>query len=314
MNKTMNQFLVKIGLCIALLFIISLLSAQQVQYRSPLSQVDFAFNPGMTAAGQTGHVGAFHRQQWLSFEGAPQTSSAFGQFPILYEKMSGGLYVRSDEEGAFQTTDISLSYNYKMELGFFRNDQLSVGISGGIKQNRFDNTRIAAQSTTDPTIAVTNGTDTRPQFGAGFFYVSDKDMFSYEENAFYLGVGGTQLIPFKTDIFVGEGYRQTIHTNAILGAKFINNFLSFRPEVWVDYALNAPIQGTFSLTMELEDIFWIGASFQTDRTVSLFAGGIIKTGDYRRFRIGALWNYNIGLFSTQRGFGYEGVFSYEIDI
>lgn len=301
-------------ICLALLLTrVSGLFGQQIQYQSPLSGADFIFNPGMTAPGQIGQVGVTHRQQWMAFAGAPQTATVFGQFPVAYEKMSVGLYVRGDRVGAFESIDFAGSYNYKFEIGLFRNDQLSLGVSGGMKQLRFDPSKVIATSDTDVLLSQAERADLRPQFAAGFLYTTNKDVFAGYESAFYIGAGGSQLLPSEVRLFAEGGYRMRIHTNGIIGARFAGDALSFRPEVRVDYTFDAPVFGTLSFTFEAP-AFWAGGGYRTDNTFTLFGGGVINIGDYRNLRIGVAGDYNIGYYSTARGFGVEAVIVYEIEI
>ena len=300
--------------CGLLCFFTWQVAAQQIQSRSILAGFDFVFNPGMTAVGQHGRVGAAHRQDWLGFEGAPQTSTAFGEIPVVYERMSAGLLVQTDRAGAFTADEITGTYNYKIRPGFFYRDQISVGVSGGAKRLHFDGNNLRVQTDNDPAAVTAVDSDTQAQFGGGFFYVSDRRMYTRERGAFYIGAGGMQLTTFDSGIFPEAGYRQTIHTNAILGGMIVKNFFTLKPEIWADYALKSPLILTASLTAEWENILWAGGSFRTDKTVAGYIGIKIPTGDYRRFYAGFAANYNIGNVGEQRGVGYEAIFTYDFEM
>jgi type IX secretion system PorP/SprF family membrane protein len=288
--------------------------SQQIEFRSPLSSNDFVYNPAMASPGDLSNFGAFYRQQWASFQGAPRTAIAFAQHPVVLEKMSVGLFFRNDKYGTFDHNEFSLAYNYKIEIGFFNNDQLSIGILAGWKQMRFDGTQIVAVSQNDPLPGGAGGFSNDANFGAGFYYMSDKDMVNNEESSFFIGVGATQVIPMSTKLIDSGNFDQTIHTNGVLGGKFIQGSFILQPTVWIDYALNSPISGTLSFSAEMESAFWAGLAFQTDQTLSLFFGGILDTGNYSSFRIGALGNYNIGTVGRQRGLGYEFTINYQVEL
>lgn len=304
-------------ICILIICFLSLyqnsLNAQQLTHKSPLSTFDFAFNPAMTALGETLNVGAFYRQQWMGFDNAPRTAIAFGQVPLIYKNMSIGAYILHDEANLISSDEFTLTYSYKFQLGLSDNDQLSIGILANMKQLRFDGSNAIANSQNDLALSGENLSAGKPNFGAGIFYTTNQDMYNNEDNAVFFGIGSSQLLSSKNNFSTNTLYTKELHANAYLGAKFVQNYLFFEPSVWVNYATNSPVHATFSLHAEMEDTFWAGLAYQTDNSLSLQAGVILPLGD-GFLRVGALSSLNILTTGRERGLGYQFLVTYEFEL
>ncbi len=73
------------------------------------------YNPGVTGSGSAICVNAFHRSQWVGFEGAPTSQSVNINAPI--NKLHGGLALRiaNDQIGFFQNINFGLNYGYQFK-------------------------------------------------------------------------------------------------------------------------------------------------------------------------------------------------------
>lgn len=287
---------------------VSFVFGQQIQYRSVVAENDFTHNPGMTALGSYTKLGTFYRKQWVNFSGAPRTYGIAGEVPFSSEKVSLGGFIRVDEAGAFKSEEYSLSFNYKTKIGICWDDQLSIGLSGGVNVLQFDASHIIAQSPSDPLTLDFVGESRDPMFGIGFFYTTDRDMFTRDDKAHFFGAAINRLIPFQTSLLKGEDYKQSIHANAIIGGLAVNNYYFLKYECWIEYAPNTPIHIAGSLTGGY-DKYLIGFTYKTDSTMSLFLGGELKG-----FKIGLSANFDIGTYQRQRGASLEAVLSYAFEM
>lgn len=284
---------------------------QQVPYRSQFGATDFYFNPAMTAPGEYLEWGAHYRQQWLGFEGAPNTASAYFQYPFVYSNMSLGLGFLHDNAGPLQQNGLSLTYSYKFQLGLLPSDQLSLGILVGLNQQRFDSGLANVSDQDDLLLSSSDGSTLFSDFGFGFLYVSDLGIYNNSNNGFFLGAGSNQLVsPQLSD---GEnGLEREVHGNAVLGARFVNEFSFIEPSIWLNYSYENLFNVTGNVSFEMNDAFWTGLSYASDHTVGFQAGLIFKNGLLQKgfLRLGGQGVYNVGRLSEQKGFGFEFLLAY----
>ncbi len=164
----------------------TVISAQQLPYRSAFGATDFQFNPAMTAFSESLEWGLTYRQQWLGFDSAPSTGSAFIQIPLVYNKMSVGGSIERDEAAFLARNNISFNYSYKFKTG--NSGQLSIGVLASIGQYRLDATSAIFVDEGDELIVSGELAGVIPNFGFGVFYVNNSDLHNASENTFYFGL------------------------------------------------------------------------------------------------------------------------------
>ena len=75
----------------------TVLNAQQLPQRTTFGATNFIWNPAMTAFEEHWEAGITHRQEWVGFEDAPQSSAIYGQYPFVKENASLGGFFMLDE-------------------------------------------------------------------------------------------------------------------------------------------------------------------------------------------------------------------------
>jgi type IX secretion system PorP/SprF family membrane protein len=120
-------------------FIYSNLHAQNYAVYNSYYVNQYLYNPAEAATEHT-YIFVNHRQQWLTFQGAPSLTT-FTFNTLLNETRAGsGVKASSFKRGLLTTTDFSLSYAY----GFPISDKsyLFFGLSGGAISNSIDVTNV----------------------------------------------------------------------------------------------------------------------------------------------------------------------------
>ena len=106
-----------LGLLAIALMTVTNMSAQQLPARSPFASNNFIWNPAMTAVEDYWEVGITHQQEWVGFEDAPETTTIYGQYPVLKENFSLGGFLVLDEIKPIRNNTLALSYAYKLKFG-----------------------------------------------------------------------------------------------------------------------------------------------------------------------------------------------------
>lgn len=292
---------------LCLLLLETAIYAQQLPYQNVFTGAAFIWNPASTAPGMFLDWGLSYRQQWLGFEGAPMTGSAHFQFPFVQNNMSAGIWAMRDETGPLSYYQTGLSYAYKMGIG--NNGQLSIGLSILMNQFRFDGNQVPAVDIGDPLLLEQRVSSLSPNAGLGIFYVSNQDMYSLNDDAFFVGIGSQQLLANKLNFEEANSsvaLTREIHANAIIGARFIKGYSFVEPSLWVDYAHKELLYARGQVLFEQEDAFWAGGAIGSDYSISLQAGlilnGFIGQGN---LRIGGMGTYNVGVLGPYQGLGVE---------
>ena len=282
-------------------------NAQQLPHRNAFATADFIWNPAITAVSEYLDWGITYRQQWLGFEGAPSTATAHFQFPFINNNMSAGAWAMVDEAGPLQNYQAGGSYAYKLNLGY--SGQISIGLSAHISQLQFDGQKLPSTDIRDPLLLERRSTALAPNAGLGIFYVSNTEMYTLNDNGFFIGIGSQQLLS-STLSFDEEvkkfSLTQALHANALIGARFINGFSFFEPSLWVDYAQKGLLYARGNILFEQEDTFWAGGSMASDYSLSVQGGLILSNWlGSGSLRIGGMGTYNIGTLGQYQGAGFE---------
>ncbi|WP_276372888.1 type IX secretion system membrane protein PorP/SprF [Chryseolinea sp. H1M3-3] len=112
-----------------------------------------------------------YRNQWVNFEGAPQTATLGVHSTVNNSKVGVGLLVTSDKVGSYTNTGVYAAYAYRIQDQ--RGGVFSMGLQGGFHNFRADFSELNLKAGQDPTF---NGTlsELKPNFGGGVFYSNKK--------------------------------------------------------------------------------------------------------------------------------------------
>jgi len=149
------------------------------------------FNPG--SAGHNGGICGtlLTRQQWVGFEGNPQTHLFSGD--ARFGDHGVGLTVFQDNLGVENTFTAKVAYAYHLAIPSLPG-KLGIGVELGFLSRSFNNNFIARQDITlDPTIPNINTSANAFDAGAGLYYYTKK---------LYIGISALHL-PQST--FTDEG-------------------------------------------------------------------------------------------------------------
>jgi type IX secretion system PorP/SprF family membrane protein len=305
-----------------ILLILALSFLARGQQDIMLSQQHFSRinnNPSTTEVSDYANAYLFARQQWIGFEGAPMTQvfNAHGYIDDI--RSSVGLSVVSDIVGRSRYLSLMFAYAYHVRTG--ENSHLSLGLSAGLTNRRFDGNMITDEPEICPTILemlMSGKSVYRPDVNFGITYSTPK---------FSFGVSATRLTRY---LFPDDGwFRFPLHAYAFmeLGIDFNEN-VRFTPRVQLMSALSSldtisfmdrtdmmlDLGGTFSV----RNRFWLGGSFRIgekfDAGTSVAAMVGINIGP--NIRVGYSYDHRLGTtFQNVKTFGtHEIMLNYRIRV
>jgi type IX secretion system PorP/SprF family membrane protein len=231
-------------------------------------------NPGY--AGSSGAIcaSALYRNQWTSFEGAPESFVLGIDAPLFNDKMGIGLSVLSDKIAFEQTLQGKLALNYKFNVG---NGKLGAGIDLDFMQHKIDGDFKPSDVTPDPSIPSGSVSGTGFDLGGGLYYNDEK---------LYIGLSATHLLETSVDLDnFSKDYKR--HFYGMIGYTFnISPTVALKPMVFVKNVTdNTSID--VNLNAHFNNRFWVGVSYRNEDAVV----GLLGLNINERLRIGYSYDF-----------------------
>ena len=241
------------------LFLTDLHAQQDAQFSQNMFN-KLANNPGYTGSNQSISAIGLFRSQWTGFEGAPQTTNLSVHAPIELLRGGIGLTVFSDQEAAYDNTNINLSYAYQAELG---NGQLGIGFSFGMYQSGLDGSQLNPSEPGDNTIPTSEVSGSALDLGAGIYF-NTQDV--------YFGLSSLHLTEPSIDVSDGSIKQLKQHYFLIAGSYHeISSALSLNPSIYLK-SDGSSSQLDINTNLLYNDKIWGGLSYRLDDGVVILAG------------------------------------------
>ncbi len=251
------------------------LGAQQEAQFSQNLFITAPINPGAVGIKGMHCFDLVARQQWVGFDGKPETGLISYNGPIgSFSNFGVGGVLVYDKLGMQQNINFKLNGAYHINVGS-NGGKLGIGVDLGIIQKGFPNVPPKAVDMTDPIVAALLGTsDMAYDIGFGIFY--------YNKQKLYFGVSGQKLLPqeftfgnaqpnLRQHCYITAGYRHDAGEGFVL-----------KPNMLVKTDLTST-QVDVNLTAEFNKKIWLGASYRLQDAVVANIG--FKRGPNTKFGI-----------------------------
>lgn len=291
-----------------LLFFAFSVVAQQDPHFSNDKINSIVFNPAMAGSSNDFNVLLVKRNQWVGFDGAPQTSVVSLDFPMKLGNVNSGigLSVMSDKLGMQKSTRLLLNYAYKKKLF---SGVLSLGVSLDLINESFEGDfnvpkgEFFTSPDQDPLLATTNldVSDVMYDLGVGLYY-SDKN----------LCVGLSAMHLLQPSIKLTKSSEYYYKKNYFVYGKYIYS-LSDKINLLPSCALNTDfntIQYSVSTNFSYNNKYWIGASYRFEDAF-IFMGGIKL---FNGLKLGYAYDMTTSEMGKHSGGSHEFVLSYSHSI
>lgn len=251
-------------LTVLLILTAGMLYAQQDPLFSQYMFNKLAVNPGYAGSRESLSGVILNRWQWVGIDGAPNTLSASIHSPLKNPHLGVGLTYYRDHLGPTIYQGALASFAYRI---LFPKGKLSFGLQAGVKHSDIDwnDPDLDAYNIGDPLLAGQTKNNAVPDANFGIYYYTDN---------FYLGVSSKGLLQNQTAVVEVNGKSEFTklmrHFYGMTGVAFpLSEDVVFRPSILVKYVQHAPPQLDLNLSFLLGSSFWIGASYRTEKAVSL---------------------------------------------
>ena len=250
----------------------------QTENFSSLSMFNYMYyNPGYAGDGNEIEARGLVRNQWMGFEGAPQTQtfSVDAPFKLFGIRNGVGLTIINDEIGNFQNIGLNFSYAYRRQML-----QGEVGFGAGLAMTNqsFKGQWIFPDGSQDDPWVPQN-TEDKPMFfdmNLGFYYSSENVYLScsmrnlLQSQIKYTSTAAGEEVKssyFARQLFVGAGYEYQL----------ANPLFTLKPNLFIatDFATT-----TFSLTgiLTYNDKIYGGVAYKPIDAIVFLAGISLPSG------------------------------------
>ena len=255
------------------------IQAQQDPHYTQYMYNQSVINPAYAGSREGLSLGLLHREQWSGLEGAPKTTTFFGNGRVG-KKVGLGLSVISDKIGPVSENNVYGDFSYTLDLG--RGHRLALGLKAGLtmqQTNFFSDIDGYVPDANDPAFAE-NSSQTFFNFGAGAFYYTDK---------YYVG--------FSVPNFVQNTYVEK--NNRKFGSDVMHMFLTggyvfdldeewkLKPSAMLKMAVGSPVSADVSVNALYAKKLEFGLSYRFDDSV----GAMINYAVLPNLRIGYAYDY-----------------------
>lgn len=257
---------------INIIFLTSLIGFGQHDPHYSLNHLNhMTINPGYAGSQEAIEVNGLFRQQWMGFEGAPNTQvfNVNSPFKLFGKNHGAGLVLINDAIGFSSDVGINLSYAYRQSVG---QGTLGTGIGFGFINKTLDADWVYPTTTeSDPSIPV--GGEDKPMvfnLNAGIFYQADN---------LYLGFSATNLtnpsIKYATYTDDQDSKHPFIKRHFYLSAGY--NYQLMNPLFEIQPSLHVMSDGTstqFNLggILKYNKRYWGGLNYRTIDALSVLFG------------------------------------------
>ena len=231
-------------------------------------------NPGYAGSQEGICVNVLARNQWMGFDGAPNTQKFDIHLPFkLFGLEHGaGFNLYNDKIGLSSDINATLSYSFIKSVG---NGKLGIGIGAGIVNESLSGTWEAIDNTTDPVIPSTSSKGTIAfALNLGAFYKTSN---------VFLGLSVMNVNAGKISAKADEGKQEYAHLarqfNITAGYNYqlANPLFEIQPAILISSIISST-QISVNATLRYRGRFWGGVGYRHTDAVTTFIGANIIDG------------------------------------
>ena len=212
-----------------------------------------SINPAYAGVHEGISASLLWREQWVGFDGAPQTQMVSMHSPLADRSASLGAVIYRDQLGISKETGAYFSYAYRIHLN---NDfKLSMGLQANTHNYLVDYSSASVPGFDDEGF----GNSSQFLWNVGF------GAMLHSERA-YIGISVPQMMNRTLQINDPDGQFTELVRHYYLTAGYAFNLthdLVLKPNVLVKAVENAPVQVDLNANVLIKSLIWAGVSYRS---------------------------------------------------
>lgn len=283
------------------------LKAQQDPQFSQYMFNPLSVNPAYAGSRGVMNGAIVHRQQWLSFPGAPNTQALTINTPLRKGKMGIGAELLRDQIGPKTSIGAYLDYAYRIPLG---KGKLAFGLGAGILNYRINWSIIEYRDQADVYAQLADQVTNLPDFKFGVFF---------NNKNFYTGFSVTHLNRAEYGRFTADSSISNTTTAQLRRHSFFTIGRAF--QAGDNFTLSPSLMvrgvvGTSLISVDLnfnaryKEAIWFGASFRSEGDLIFMAQYSIS----EKMKVGYSYDATFGRMKGYHGGSHEIMLGFDLNL
>ena len=266
-----------------------------------------AINPAYSGSRETLSTSILYRNQWVGFEGSPETMTFTVHAPLRKDKIGIGFLLINDRIGVTKETCFIGNYAFRINL---KNGKLALGLGAGITLINNTWADLIAVDRDDELLMNNSPTFVLPDFSMGTYYYTSQYFIGFSIPLFLIHKFNPATNKFKLHNDFSE-YNYLINGGYIFEVKPDVKVL---PSLLIRYNPGNSPQLDLNSHMIFKDKLWIGMSYRSKNTLI----GMFQCQINNQFRVAYSYDFELGKLGRYNNGSHEIMlryeFSYTIDV
>jgi type IX secretion system PorP/SprF family membrane protein len=272
--------------------------AQQIPVLDQYIFNPYLYNPARAGDTEFGNLNLTNRLQWVEMPDAPLTNVVSFDMPLKSKNVGIGAVLFSDETHLINNYGAMFTYAYHIQFSETQDHRLSVGLSGGVLNQRFDYLKGNVEEDIDN--ALLNETENTINFdlaaGLNYHFKGLNIGFSVPQilnnQLQYREPANLENVAFSLE----RHYLVSASYKAYIGGKF-----SVEPLLLARMVKGLPIQLDGNLLLGYKDMFWLGVGYRSVNSISNASAMHVSAAVRVKERFNLAYTYETHLSSQARG-------------
>lgn len=283
--------------------------AQQESHYTQFMYNKLLINPGFSGTRRVPSITALYRNQWVGFDGHPQSYLLSADGSLFGERLGGGVTLANQETGIIKNQFANGALSYA--IIHTESATIRVGLNGAVRRYTFDvnNPNVYVRERQDQALQTGDKTaQTYGNLGAGIY-------FDYKE--LYAGFSVPNL--YKNDIglnpsrSVVEIAKEQNHIYFMAGGFIkVANDIHLKPSVLGKYVKNAPFSVDLNLNVVFKRKFSGGASYRFGQTGGDSVDFLAFVQATDNMGIGVAYDFTLSKIKNYSTGTFEALIRYDI--
>jgi type IX secretion system PorP/SprF family membrane protein len=217
-------------------------------------------NPGFAGARRAPSVSALYRNQWMDYNGHPQSYLVSFDANLGKSRMGTGVVLHRQTEGIMTRSAANLALSY--DILHTEQSTLRIGMSGTVREFQFSlqDPEVYIKDSKDPLLAPESPKTVNANIGAGIYF---------DNKNYYFGISAPNLMkrPISLKNNLGANYLGTEqqHVYVMAGGFFDffgNSDVNLKPSVMYKYVKNTPFSLDANMSVMFRKTFMAGVSYR----------------------------------------------------
>ncbi|PCH72753.1 MAG: hypothetical protein COB98_11520 [Flavobacteriaceae bacterium] len=274
--------------------------AQQLPQFTQYMYNTIAVNPAYAGSRGALSIIGLNRNQWVGFDGGPNTQTLSIHSPLRNEKIGVGLSLLNDKTGYENFTYAYADFSYTIKASETIN--IAFGLKGGFSYYKIDAELMNDSSVSSDPYFNKKLNHLTANFGAGIYVHTNK---------WYLGLSSPRLINTTYTNSTDFKTFEQLHYYGISGYVFtLNSTLKLKPTFLTKYTHNAPLSYDLTANLLFDEKYWLGGSYRMngkERAIGFIADMQVN----KQLRVGYAYEIPTGEIRPYTSGSHEILLIYE---